>query len=53
MARKKKEEVSDKVPVSFSNGDKAVFVKGRLVRDGDLVTAEEMTALIELGVVNG
>ena len=54
MARKKKEtEAEEKLAVTFSNGDKTVMLGGKMFRNGDLVTAEEMTALTELGVVNG
>ncbi len=53
MARKKKADVvAEKQTVSFTNGDKTAFIGGRLIRNGDPVTAEEMAELVKMGVVN-
>ena len=54
MARKKKVEASEeKLVANFSNGDKTAFINGRLIRNGETVTAEELDALRKLGVVDG
>ena len=50
MARKKNEP--EKLVAVFTNGDKAVMLADRLVRNGEEVTKDEMAALIKLGVVN-
>ena len=52
MARKKKVEAENTLIASFNNGDKAVMVGGRLIRNGEPVTAEEFATLLKLGVVN-
>ena len=51
IARKKKIEAETFV-AKFNNGDKAVMVNGRLIRNGETVTAEEYASLLKLGVVN-
>ena len=54
MARKKKVEASEeKLIANFSNGAKTAFINGRLIRNGETVTAEELDALRKLGVVDG
>lgn len=52
MARKKKVEVAEKQTANFTNGDKTVYLNDRMIRNGELVTAEEMAMLVKMGVVN-
>lgn len=52
MARKKKTDSPEMetLTVSFSGDCKTVFLNGRLIRNGETVSAEEMATLVGMGV---